>query len=85
MDVMPDDHANFVIAGENWPELLHALFAFSQSQDPGQREGAFRIFTTTPGIIEQQHEEIVLGAFTKGFKDADVSVGRFVLLEPTAC
>ncbi len=65
------DHFN---VGENWPELLHALFTFSQSQDPGQREGAFRIFTTTPGIIEKQHEETVLGAFTKGFKDDDISV-----------
>ncbi len=46
----------------------------SQSPDAGQREGAFRIFTATPGIIEKQHEETVLGAFTKGFKDSDVIV-----------
>lgn len=60
--------------GENWPELLQVLFVTSQSQDPGQREGAFRIFTTTPGIIEKQHEETVLAAFTKGFKDSEVTV-----------
>lgn len=60
--------------GENWPELLSALFVASQSSDPGQRESAFRIFTTTPGIIEKQHEETVLAAFTKGFKDSDVIV-----------
>lgn len=60
--------------GENWPELLQVLFVASQSQDAGQREGAFRIFTTTPGIIEKQHEETVLGAFTKGFEDSDVVV-----------
>lgn len=60
--------------GENWPELLQVLFVASQSQDAGQREGAFRIFTTTPGIIEKQHEETVLGAFTKGFEDTDVIV-----------
>ena len=60
--------------GELWPELLQTLFHASQSQDPGQREGAFRIFTTTPGIIESQHEETVLAAFTKGFKDSDVVV-----------
>lgn len=60
--------------GENWPELLQTLFNASQSQDPGQREGAFRIFTTTPGIIEKQHEETVLAAFTKGFKDSDIIV-----------
>lgn len=61
-------------SGENWPELLQVLFVASQSQDAGQREGAFRIFTTTPGIIEKQHEETVLGAFTKGFEDVDVTV-----------
>ena len=60
--------------GENWPELLQALFVASQSPDPGQREGAFRIFTATPGVIEKQHEETVLAAFTKGFKDSDVIV-----------
>ena len=52
------------------------LFVSSQSQDPGQRESAFRIFTTTPGIIEKQHEATVLSAFTKGFKDSDVTVSR---------
>ena len=60
--------------GENWSELLQVLFVASQSQDAGQREAAFRIFTTTPGIIEKQHEETVMGAFTKGFEDADVTV-----------
>ena len=60
--------------GENWPELLGVLFHASQSPDAGQREGAFRIFATTPGIIEKQHEDTVLAAFTKGFKDDDVTV-----------
>ena len=46
----------------------------SQSSDAGQREGAFRIFTATPGVIEKQHEETVISAFTKGFKDSDVIV-----------
>lgn len=59
---------------ERWPELLQALFVASQSPDVGQRQSAFRIFTATPGIIEQQHENVVIGAFTKGFKDDDVSV-----------
>ena len=52
------------------------LFVSSQSQDPGQREIAFRIFTTTPGIIEKQHEATVLSAFTKGFKDSEVTVSK---------
>lgn len=64
------------ITGENWQELLQVLFHASQSPDAGQREGAFKIFTTTPGIIEKQHEDTVLTAFTKGFKDDNVSVPR---------
>ncbi|KAL9107145.1 MAG: hypothetical protein Q9227_007925 [Pyrenula ochraceoflavens] len=59
---------------EQWPELLSALFQASQSTEPEQRENAFRIFATTPGIIEKQHEDAVLGAFNKGFKDDNVSV-----------
>lgn len=50
------------------------LFTLSISKEIGQREIAYRIFSTTPGIIEKQHEDTVLSAFTKGFKDDDVSV-----------
>ena len=59
---------------EQWPELLSVLFHASQSTDPSQRETAFRIFETTPGIIEKQHEGAVLDAFMKGFKDPEISV-----------
>ncbi len=59
---------------EAWPEVLGALFQASQSSEPGQRESAFRIFASTPDIIEKQHEETVLAAFIKGFKDDDISV-----------
>jgi hypothetical protein len=57
-----------------WPEILGVLFTLSISKDVGQREIAFRIFSTTPGIIEKQHEDTVLSAFTKGFKDDDTGV-----------
>lgn len=63
------------ILGEQWPELLGALFQASQSADSGQRECSFRIFATTPGIIEKQHEGIVQEVFGKGFKDSSVDVG----------
>lgn len=63
-----------LIADEVWPELLGGLFSASQSADPGMRETAFRIFNTTPDIIQKQHEEAVLSAFTKGFKDGDLNV-----------
>ncbi|KAI9829591.1 MAG: hypothetical protein M1819_006096 [Sarea resinae] len=60
--------------GKPWPELLGVLFQASQSGDAGQRENAFRIFATTPDIIEKQHADTVLSAFSKGFKDDDVTV-----------
>lgn len=60
--------------GEQWAELLSVLFQASQSPESGLRETAFRIFTTTPGIIEKQHEEAVLAVFTKGFEDENISV-----------
>lgn len=59
---------------EQWPEILGVLSALSTSKEVGQREIAYRIFSTTPGIIEKQHEDTVLSAFTRGFKDDDVSV-----------
>ncbi|KAJ5679014.1 Importin subunit beta-3 [Penicillium macrosclerotiorum] len=60
--------------GEQWPELLGVLFQASQSAEAGLRETAFRIFNTTPGIIEQQHEDAVVSVFTKGFEDENISV-----------
>ncbi|KAF9731375.1 hypothetical protein PMIN06_010057 [Paraphaeosphaeria minitans] len=60
--------------GVSWEELLGALFQASQSSDAGQRETAFRIFSTTPGIIEKQHEEVVISAFKGGFGDSNTSV-----------
>jgi len=59
---------------EYWPDLLAVLFQLSTAPDAGKRETAFRVFTTTPGIIEKQHEEAVAQAFTKGFKDDSVAV-----------
>lgn len=66
-------HANSRV-DEPWQELLGALFSASQSEDSGQRETAFRIFATTPDIIQRQHEDIALGAFQKGFRDSVLSV-----------
>lgn len=60
--------------GDQWPELLSVLFQASQSPEAGLRETAFRIFTTTPGVIGKQHEDAVLGVFTKGFEDDNISV-----------
>ena len=67
------------VADESWTELLGALFLASQSTDPDQREAAFRIFATTPGIIEKQHEGTVQEVFAKGFKDENVAVWSPIL------
>jgi hypothetical protein len=60
--------------GEQWPELLGVLFQASQSPDSSLRETAYRVFTTTPGIIQRQHEDAVVEVFSKGFKDDNISV-----------
>jgi len=59
---------------EPWPELLQALFEASKSLHASFREGAFRIFTTTPGIIEKQHSDIAKGVFSDGFADPEQTV-----------
>lgn len=59
---------------EPWADLLTILFQLSIADDSGKRETAFRVFNTTPGIIEKQHEDAVGMAFTKGFKDNEVGV-----------
>lgn len=65
-----------ILLGENetWVELLVALFEASQSADAGMRDCAFRIFATTPGVIEREHEGAVQNVFLKGFKDNSVDV-----------
>jgi hypothetical protein len=59
---------------DTWPDLLNALYQASQSPDPTLRESAFRIFEATPGIIEKQHEDIIIAVFQKGIKDEDMTV-----------
>ncbi|CAK4022360.1 Importin subunit beta-3 [Lecanosticta acicola] len=59
---------------DTWPDLLNTLYQASQSPDPSLRESAFRIFETTPGIIEKQHENIISAVFQKGIKDEDMNV-----------
>ncbi|KAF1824854.1 ARM repeat-containing protein [Dissoconium aciculare CBS 342.82] len=59
---------------ENWADLLSALYQASQSPDVTLRESAFRIFEQTPGIIEKQHENIILEVFQRGLNDDSVDV-----------
>ncbi|RDA86269.1 hypothetical protein CP532_5083 [Ophiocordyceps camponoti-leonardi (nom. inval.)] len=68
---------------DTWPELLGALFQLSQAPEPEKRENAFRVFATTPSIIERQHEDAVIQAFQKGFKDDAIRV-RLAAMEAFA-
>ncbi|KZL75448.1 importin subunit beta-3, partial [Colletotrichum tofieldiae] len=68
---------------DSWPELLGGLFQLSIAPDAEKRETAFRVFATTPGIIEKQHEDTVIQAFQKGFKDDSVQV-RLAAMEAFA-
>lgn len=63
-----------IVAALSWPDLLQVLFTLSQAPDVGKRETAFRVFKTTPGIIEKQHEDAVAQAFAAAFKDDSVAV-----------
>lgn len=62
---------------------MSILFQLSMAPDAGKRETAYRVFTTTPGIIERQHEDAVTQAFTRGFKDESVAV-RLAAMEAFA-
>ncbi|KAG6040769.1 hypothetical protein E4U41_007144 [Claviceps citrina] len=68
---------------DSWPELLGVLFQLSQAPEVEKRENSFRVFKTTPGIIEKQHEETVLQAFHRGFQDDAVMV-RLAAMEAFA-
>lgn len=59
---------------DSWPDLLGGLFQLSLAPEAEKRETAFRVFATTPGVIQTQHEEGVIQAFQKGFKDDAVQV-----------
>ncbi|KAK9472625.1 armadillo-type protein [Dipodascopsis tothii] len=59
---------------ERWPELLEILFQLSKSNDAGQREAAFRIFTAAPEIIGKPHIQAVAQIFSAGFHDPDEGV-----------
>ncbi|CAJ2508844.1 Uu.00g138700.m01.CDS01 [Anthostomella pinea] len=73
-DAVADVARQYSENNEQWPEILAGLFQLSTSSDAGQRETAYRVFATTPGIIEKQHEGAVMEAFNRGFKDSSVAV-----------
>ncbi|QSS63628.1 karyopherin Sal3 [Histoplasma capsulatum] len=84
-DAVAEIAGQYADNGEQWSELLGVLFQASQSTDPGMRDSAFRIFSTTPGIIEKQHEEMVVGVFAKGFRDENISVRNLTFKGTKRC
>ncbi|KAI0005217.1 importin beta-3 subunit [Xylariaceae sp. FL0662B] len=82
-DAVADLARQYSENNEQWPEILAVLFNMSMAPDAGQRETAYRVFATTPGIIEKQHESAVLEAFNRGFKDDSVAV-RLAAMEAFA-
>ncbi|OTA99321.1 hypothetical protein M426DRAFT_68063 [Hypoxylon sp. CI-4A] len=82
-DAVADVARQYSENNEQWPEILAVLFNLSVAPEAGQRETAYRVFATTPGIIEKQHENAVLEAFTRGFKDDSVAV-RLAAMEAFA-
>ncbi|KAL7272625.1 importin subunit beta-3 [Rhizina undulata] len=73
-DAVAEIARQFSDSDEQWPELLQALFQASKMPESSHRESAFRIFATTPGIIEKQHGELVKGVFSSGFSDENLNV-----------
>ncbi|KAI5304014.1 hypothetical protein KEM56_006956 [Ascosphaera pollenicola] len=73
-DAVAEIATQYTDHGEPWPELLGILFQLSQAPDASVRESAFRIFSTTPDVIEKQHEEMASGVFRKGFQDDSIQV-----------
>lgn len=57
-----------------WPELLPALFSASTSQDASFRESAFRVFSSTPELIDLSYINEILPVFKAGFGDANDDV-----------
>ncbi|ORY60708.1 armadillo-type protein [Pseudomassariella vexata] len=82
-DAVADVGRQYSENNDTWPELLGVLFNLSMAPDAGKRETAYRVFATTPGIIEKQHEGAVLEAFQRGFKDDAVGV-RLAAMEAFA-
>ncbi|KAI3402773.2 PSE1 [Candida oxycetoniae] len=57
-----------------WNELIPALFAAAKNQDPSFRESAFRVFATSPELIDQSYFNELLPIYSAGFDDTSDDV-----------
>ncbi|KAG7666219.1 PSE1 [[Candida] subhashii] len=58
----------------SWNELLPTLFEASRNPDPSFRESAFRVFSTSPELIDQTLIDDILPIFNSGFEDQNDEV-----------
>ncbi|KAL1918162.1 uncharacterized protein VTP21DRAFT_3428 [Calcarisporiella thermophila] len=57
-----------------WQELLNSLFECTKSPSPSHRESAFRIFSSVPHLISNQHTDAVKGVFATSLADESKEV-----------
>ncbi|KAI9024505.1 hypothetical protein CLU79DRAFT_834266 [Phycomyces nitens] len=56
---------------EKWDNLLESLFKCTQSPHAAHRESAFRVFASVPGLISDQHNDVVKSVFLSSLTDAE--------------
>lgn len=54
----------------SWNELIPALFQATSNADPSFRESAFRVFSSSPELIDKSYINEVLPIFKSGFDDS---------------
>ncbi|ODV97107.1 hypothetical protein PACTADRAFT_74674 [Pachysolen tannophilus NRRL Y-2460] len=57
-----------------WPELLPALFQAAKNEESSFRESAFRVFSSSPELIDKSYINEVLPIFHAGFEDSNDDV-----------
>ncbi|CAI5757055.1 unnamed protein product [Candida verbasci] len=57
-----------------WNELIPALFEATKAQDPSFRESAFRVFSSSPELIDKTYINDVLPIYNAGFDDSNDDV-----------
>ncbi|PIA13281.1 ARM repeat-containing protein [Coemansia reversa NRRL 1564] len=60
--------------GDEWPELLPALYACAQNDSAALRESAYRVFAACAHLLEQQSPEAVSTGFVGAFQDSEAQV-----------
>ncbi|KAI7872213.1 armadillo-type protein [Spinellus fusiger] len=70
--------------GEKWENLLESLFKCTQSPHAAHRESAFRVFASVPGLISDQHTDLLKSVFLAGLTDAESQEVRLEAMKASA-